>query len=182
MIMQLLSAIFLALCISTEFSSVILGIVIYNILLTIFKKSYLKKYKVIVNVYNSILFYTVFLTEIILLFYGNNIINIFTNLLLILNCYFNYLENKNYTNIITLLIQFLVVVITILCSVKEILSIEIRETILFIIVITMYIQGIIIENKKWRESLVLVSSITIVALLLVVVLVETQPTIAPMPC
>ena len=164
MIMQLLSAIFLALCISTEFSSVILGIVIYNILLTILKKSYLKKYKVIVNVYNSILFYTVFLTEIILLFYGNNIINIFTNLLLILNCYFNYLENKNYTNIITLLIQFLIVVISILSSVKDILNIEIRELILFVILITMYLEGIINENKRWRDSLVLVSNVAFILL------------------
>ena len=158
MAMQLLFATFFALCISEKLSSVLLGILIYNIVLTIVKKNYLKKYKNIINVYNILYFYTIFISEIILLFNGSNIINVITNLLLIFNCYLYYRESKGYTNIITILIQFLVLSISILSSVRNVLSIETSELILFIVLITMYIEGIINENKKWKDSLILISN------------------------
>ena len=159
MVMQLLFAMFFALCISEKFSSVLLGILIYNIVLTIVKKSDLKKYKNIINVYNILYFYTIFISEIILLFSGSDIINVITNLLLIFNCYLQYVEKKDYTNIIIILIQFIVLSISILSSVSNILSIEICELIMFIVLITMYIEGMINENKKWKDSLILISNI-----------------------
>ena len=164
MVMQILSVVFLSQCINSEFSTAILGITIYNIVLTFIKKKYFKEYINEINVYNYVYLYGVFVVESILLIKGTEIIDIIINALMIYSFYLKYKENKNYYNRVSILTEILVFVLSIFTLSKNMLDISIKEGMFYIIVIGMYLYGGLSKDKEWKKSSVLVSTVAMVLL------------------
>lgn len=159
MVMQILSVVFISQCINTKFSTSILGITIYNIALTLLKKNYFKEYKYELNIYNNLYLYGVFIIESILLIKGTVLTDVIINALMICNLYLKYKEEKNYYNIIAILTEILVFILSILTLSKNMLSISIKELIFYIILIGMYLEGILSKNDEWKKSSILVTTV-----------------------
>ena len=164
MIMQLLATIFISLCISINFNIVILGIVIYNTVMLLLKKKYFKEYINILNVYNDIYLYATLIIEICLLINGSLAVDVISNCLLIFNLYLKYKQNKSYITIIMILTQILIFAVSCLNMTTNILEMQIKQTLFYILLIVIYVLGIMNKRIEWKESSMLVVAIAMILL------------------
>ncbi len=164
MIMQLLATIFISLCISMNINIAIFGIVIYNTAMLLLKQKYFKKYIKIINIYNDIYLYSTLIIEICLLIKGNLAVDILSNGLLIFNLYLKYKQNKNYKNIILILTQILVLAVSCLNISSNVLDIQIRQIVFYLLLIEIYVVGTRNKAIEWKESSMLVVSVGMILL------------------
>ena len=159
MMMQFLSVVFITQHIDNSLEITMLGIIIYNIVLTIIKKNYFKDNINIVNYYNYTYLYGSFIIGIICLFKEATIISAIVNAFLILNLCISYKEDKSYLNIILTLTQILIFSLSILSLTKGFLNVNTRELLFYIILIGMFAIGMLMTNNKWKEMSIYVSII-----------------------
>ena len=164
MIMQLLATIFVSLCISVNFHIVIFGIIIYNTAISLLKRSHAKEYISILNVYNEIYLYVSLIIEIWLLINGNLAVDILSNALLIFNLYLKYKQDRGHVNIIIMLTQILVFIVSCLNMSSNIFDIQTRQALFYIVLIGMYIIGVMNKKVEWKEASMLVAETAMILL------------------
>ena len=165
MIMQLICVSYISRCIKNEFTSVVLGIIIYNIILTISKKKIFGKYLKIVDVYNNICLYSIFAIEAIYIIAKENMpILVITNMLLLANLYIKKKEKNTYLNNTLLLTSIFILVLSALNLVEDLFATTLRGLLIYITIIAVYINGFLYKNDKFKESSFLVSLIAMIIL------------------
>ena len=174
MIMQLLTVIFLANCINSKLSAVLLALIIYNLILTVIKNNYLKEYLKIVDVYNYIYLYGIFIIQLNVLNISNTIVNVLINMLIVLSFYINYIQKQNKINIISILTSTLLLSMSILNIGNNIFNNDVKEVLIYIIILAMFANGVLSDKKDWKECSMLVSGAAMLVMYLTVLVLYKE--------